>query len=285
VLVWLPCVVHVLRLLQSPPSHPRLPQLVTPEQYALIIDGFVRGLPGVDLPPQSTTTPLDELYANYLVERGLTAEAAEALGRNDVPLAEQLMEQHFARLEEGTHDGGASVGAAAGNPTGASAASRSGASRGFMQPPTAAPPAGLPPAAGTNKGQRSSDNTAPRDAVEGVALGVTVHINGKVRCVGGVLGVCACFAGFRTPGRADTALLLFLQPHAVRIHHGETAAAAANRLCSANALMVADCAAIASLLRSKFLEAGVAEPVPQLSFTQPPANATFQFGDTIPVRD
>ena len=79
-LVWLPCVVHVLRLLQSPPSHPRLPQLVTPEQYALIIDGFVRGLPGVDLPPQSTLREGERLVLTALE---LERETAQALVLGD----------------------------------------------------------------------------------------------------------------------------------------------------------------------------------------------------------
>ena len=74
-------------------------QVVTPEQYAIIIDAFVRGLPGVDLPPQSTATPLEDLYQQYLRDRGLSPEAADALSNDNPQLARKLAEQHQARLQ------------------------------------------------------------------------------------------------------------------------------------------------------------------------------------------
>ena len=100
-------------------------QLVTPEQYAIIIDSFVRGLPGVDLPPQSTSTPLDALYQKYLEDAGLNPEVAEALSNDEVSLAEELVGQHQKRLNgekkqasgSGSSGGAAAAAAAASAPT------------------------------------------------------------------------------------------------------------------------------------------------------------------------
>ena len=247
-------------------------QVVTPEQYAIIIDAFVRGLPGVDLPPQSTATPLEDLYQQYLQDRGLSPEAADALSNDNPQLAKKLAEQHQARLQREL-DGDAEP-----TPAGVAAAASAAANRA---------PAPVPrPDASSKQGTRSVVATLSMSVAGKVCVGVWGYISPGCVCA----CVCACVCvgvsvgvGVCGPHALALSCLSPRQVTPVQVFSGEPTAAAAMRVCSEHVLMVGDCRSIATMMEEQLSAAGVAPVTPTLRLTSPSANSVLKVTDDVTV--